>query len=90
MCICTHTYRHRHLPLGELDKGAAKGRQPPGSHLGVLHFLLLKKRLSMVSVGSHVPRGPVLSYLLGGQSSLTLPRLADGSGGRVGQLCVST
>lgn len=44
----------------------------------------------MVSVGSHVPRGPVLSYLLGGQSSLTLPRLADGSGGRVGQLCVST
>lgn len=45
MCICTHTYRHRHLPLGELDEGAAKGRQPPRSHLGVLHFLLLKKRL---------------------------------------------
>lgn len=43
MCICTHTYRHRHLPLGELDEGAAKGRRPPGSHLGVLHFLLLKR-----------------------------------------------
>lgn len=57
MCICTHTYRHRHLPLGELDKGAAKDRQPPGSHLGVLSFLLLKKRLEHGNHGFPVCQG---------------------------------
>lgn len=36
---------------GGLDKGTAKDSQPPGSHLGVLHFLLLKRRLEHGSRG---------------------------------------
>lgn len=74
---------------GGVDEGAAKDRQPPGSHLGVLNFLLLKKGAGawqpwlphMCSKDQHFPR------LLRGQSSRTLPRQLDGSGGQA-PICV--
>lgn len=82
MCICTHTYRHRHLPLGELDEGAAKDSQPPGSHLGVLNFLLLK-RLEHGDRGS--PTCPRTSTFLSAQRPVQ-PNTAGwqrtGEGGR--------
>lgn len=44
----------------------------------------------MVTMVSPCAPRTVFSYLLRGQSSLTLPVLADDSRGRAGQLCVST